>query len=60
MKILKGVSDYFGLGHEEPTAREVGRNEPCWCGSGKKYKSCHLREDEMKQLQKYFSNCGPV
>ena len=23
-----------------------GRNEPCHCGSGKKYKQCHLREDE--------------
>lgn len=23
-----------------------GRNEPCWCGSGKKYKKCHLRSDE--------------
>lgn len=22
------------------------RNEPCWCGSGKKYKHCHLREDQ--------------
>jgi uncharacterized protein YecA (UPF0149 family) len=19
----------------------IGRNEPCWCGSGKKYKKCH-------------------
>lgn len=19
-----------------------GRNEPCWCGSGKKFKKCHL------------------
>ncbi|TMG58537.1 MAG: hypothetical protein E6H87_10980, partial [Chloroflexi bacterium] len=18
-----------------------GRNEPCWCGSGKKFKKCH-------------------
>jgi SEC-C motif len=24
---------------KEPT---VGRNDPCWCGSGKKYKKCHL------------------
>ncbi|MCX7680547.1 MAG: SEC-C metal-binding domain-containing protein [Anaerolineae bacterium] len=24
-----------------------GRNAPCWCGSGKKYKHCHLREDEL-------------
>ena len=23
-----------------------GRNAPCWCGSGKKYKHCHLREDQ--------------
>jgi preprotein translocase subunit SecA len=20
---------------------QVGRNDPCWCGSGKKYKKCH-------------------
>ena len=24
-----------------PTKRDLGRNEPCWCGSGKKYKKCH-------------------
>jgi len=23
------------------TPLKVGRNEPCWCGSGKKYKRCH-------------------
>jgi preprotein translocase subunit SecA len=23
------------------TAKKVGRNEPCPCGSGKKYKKCH-------------------
>jgi hypothetical protein len=23
-------------------ARKLGRNAPCWCGSGKKYKKCHL------------------
>lgn len=22
--------------------KKLGRNEPCWCGSGKKYKKCHL------------------
>jgi preprotein translocase subunit SecA len=29
---------------EQPFVREgkkVGRNEPCPCGSGKKYKQCH-------------------
>lgn len=24
---------------------KIGRNAPCWCGSGKKYKKCHLNED---------------
>jgi preprotein translocase subunit SecA len=39
-------------GDEEPEARpveqrrvdeteQIGRNDPCWCGSGKKYKKCH-------------------
>ncbi|GAB4431158.1 MAG: hypothetical protein Kow0031_12230 [Anaerolineae bacterium] len=22
-----------------------GRNDPCWCGSGKKYKQCHMKSD---------------
>ena len=25
---------------------KVGRNEPCPCGSGKKYKDCHEKEGE--------------
>ncbi|MDR7507909.1 MAG: preprotein translocase subunit SecA [Armatimonadota bacterium] len=25
--------------------RKLGRNDPCWCGSGKKYKKCHGREE---------------
>ncbi|HEX6547798.1 MAG TPA: SEC-C metal-binding domain-containing protein, partial [Candidatus Dormibacteraeota bacterium] len=24
-------------------ATKLGRNDPCWCGSGKKYKRCHGR-----------------
>ncbi|HVU13783.1 MAG TPA: preprotein translocase subunit SecA [Phototrophicaceae bacterium] len=24
----------------------IGRNDPCWCGSGKKYKNCHMRTDQ--------------
>lgn len=27
-------------------ARRPGRNDPCRCGSGRKYKRCHLAEDE--------------
>lgn len=34
-----------------PVRKKVrpGRNDPCWCGSGKKYKNCHLRSDEANQ-----------
>jgi preprotein translocase subunit SecA len=24
---------------------KIGRNDPCWCGSGKKYKLCHMRAE---------------
>ena len=27
------------------TGPDVGRNDPCWCGSGKKYKNCHMNSD---------------
>lgn len=26
-----------------PPKANIGRNDPCWCGSGKKYKKCHGR-----------------
>lgn len=28
---------------------QPGRNDQCWCGSGKKYKKCHLAFDERLQ-----------
>ncbi len=28
---------------------QPGRNDLCWCGSGKKYKKCHLETDERLQ-----------
>ncbi|MBZ0268570.1 SEC-C domain-containing protein, partial [bacterium] len=28
-----------------PSGKTVGRNDPCPCGSGKKYKKCHGRND---------------
>ena len=41
MKLLDRVMGAFvGKGPETPVAKP-GRNESCWCGSGKKYKKCH-------------------
>ncbi|WP_429187944.1 SEC-C metal-binding domain-containing protein [Aeromonas veronii] len=30
--------------------RKTGRNEPCWCGSGQKYKKCHLNRSTEETL----------
>ncbi len=28
---------------------KLGRNDPCYCGSGKKYKHCHLEKDAQRE-----------
>ena len=33
------------------TGRKIGRNDPCWCGSGKKYKRCHLDREHQPPLE---------
>ena len=33
-------------GNKRVAKKRPGRNDPCWCGSGKKYKKCHLTEDD--------------
>jgi uncharacterized protein YecA (UPF0149 family) len=33
---------------EAASRRNLTRNDPCWCGSGKKYKKCHLEADRGK------------
>lgn len=30
--------------------KKIGRNEPCPCGSGKKYKDCHGKSGPKKGL----------
>ena len=49
---LVALSDSFVQQHQqssllgESAERKIGRNEPCPCGSGKKYKKCCLRKHE--------------
>ena len=31
-----------------PNQGKLQRNDPCWCGSGKKYKKCHLLLDKQR------------
>ena len=37
---LKAVSSWYAFIPKPDSSRKVGRNEPCPCGSGKKYKKC--------------------
>ncbi|KKQ77298.1 MAG: Protein translocase subunit SecA [Parcubacteria group bacterium GW2011_GWA1_38_7] len=44
-------TDLTGLSQPQPTKntsqpnnKKLGRNSPCWCGSGKKFKHCHYPE----------------
>ena len=41
--------------------KSTGRNEQCPCGSGKKYKKCHLPEDEalhQKEIERQKETAG--
>jgi preprotein translocase subunit SecA len=44
MSVAPAAQTPPGQGVTAPIKREnkkIGRNDPCWCGSGKKYKNCH-------------------
>ncbi|PCI30304.1 MAG: preprotein translocase subunit SecA [SAR324 cluster bacterium] len=54
MEMIHGQMDALGAQEEAPEApkhqpvrkgKVIGRNEPCYCGSGKKYKQCHMKID---------------
>ncbi len=64
-QMINGFDERSRLGflHSLRMAREVKRNDQCWCQSGKKYKKCHLdrhsgrliTEGEVrKELSKIF------
>ncbi|MBQ7636368.1 MAG: methionyl aminopeptidase [Lachnospiraceae bacterium] len=38
---------------------KIGRNDPCWCGSGKKYKNCHEMFDTKIQKAKLTGHIVP-
>lgn len=41
---------------------KLSRNDPCWCGSGKKYKQCHLKQDRAtsRRRQKEGADSGII
>ena len=58
MTILDGLKRLL-LGPDQQPIPVLGRNDLCWCGSGKKYKSCHLAVDDRKRAaQRSATNGG--
>ncbi len=55
MGLLEKLTSF--LRSEEEVIPKLGRNDPCWCGSGKKYKRCHLEEDEKKRSRARAQTC---
>jgi hypothetical protein len=41
-------------------ADKVGRNEACWCGSGRKYKKCHLAADAEQNATRHHPDSDPL
>ena len=48
MNLIESVKKLF-VPQGPPADLRLGRNDVCWCGSGKKYKNCHLASDERKR-----------
>ncbi|MDD5318608.1 MAG: preprotein translocase subunit SecA [Candidatus Pacebacteria bacterium] len=54
LQAIPNILGDMGLGFQVPTieigpdfGQNVGRNDPCPCGSGKKYKKCHGKNDTI-------------
>ena len=39
---------------------KVGRNSPCWCGSGAKLKRCHLHRDVLRRPAVHLGHVGAL
>jgi hypothetical protein len=57
MDNLKYIKNIIKDGKNKDTIRNysIGRNEPCPCGSGKKYKKCCARNNPKKSIEDYFA-----
>jgi hypothetical protein len=58
MTILEGLKRIL-LGPEQQALPMLGRNDRCWCGSGRKYKACHLASDDRKKAAERAAATGP-
>lgn len=50
--LLRKVWDYLNGTERKDQPVLPGRNDLCWCGSGLKYKRCHIEEDEKQRRRR--------
>jgi len=55
MSFLKKL---FGIGKSPAVAVMPGRNDSCWCGSGEKYKRCHMNSDQSRARARARTSCA--
>lgn len=55
MGLIDSMRRFFGPAQGPPP--ELKRNDPCWCGSGRKYKACHLETDEQSRAAERAAAC---
>ena len=49
--MIESFKRLFGSAERRPDEK-ISRNDPCWCGSGEKYKRCHMEKDLEKARRK--------
>ena len=47
-----------GIGKSPAVDNIPGRNESCWCGSGVKYKRCHMASDQSRARARTRTSCA--
>ncbi len=45
VRVVREPAAVGAASKEAPGKHKLGRNDPCWCGSGKKYKKCHGKDE---------------
>jgi hypothetical protein len=52
MGLMDKITSIFGGTPRPKVTPDLQRNDPCWCGSGKKYKRCHYHSDQKRPIGK--------
>ena len=55
---MEWLKRLFGGGRSPAVDQIPGRNDLCWCGSGVKYKRCHMSSDQSRARASVRTPCA--